>query len=234
VTLKRARTFSGKDGFTLVELLVVIAVIGILAALLLPAVSRASGKARRTTCLSNLKQINLGLRMYADENHDILPNTNAVMSAYKELVKTYVGLEAPSSPNDRLFTCPADRFTVDALQNTSSAGGIHLDPTWDYSSYGFNALNRMTEFLPGVAGRTLGSLPTPTKTILLAEVSAFMGFSWHDPGTPPIVNNARSVISFADGHVAYLPIYWNGNLGKTDWPMFYNPLSGYDYQWSAD
>ena len=222
------------DGFTLIELLVVIAVIAILAALLLPAVSHASGKARRTTCQSNLKQINLGLRMYADENHDTLPNTNAVISSYKELVKTYVGLEAPSSPNDRLFTCPADRFTVDALQNTSSAGGIHLDPTWDYSSYGFNALNRMSEFLPGVAGRTLGSVPTPAKTLLLTEVSAFMGFSWHDPGTPPIVNNARSVISFADGHVAYLPIYWNGYLGKTDWPMFYNPPSGYDYQWSAD
>ncbi len=232
--LKPARAFHGYGGFTLLELLVVVAVIGILAALLLPTVSRASGKARQAACQSNLKQINLGLRMYADENHDTLPNTNAVMSAYKELVKTYVGLEAPSSPNARLFTCPADRFTVDSSQNTSSAGGIHLDPTWDYSSYGFNALNRMTQFLPGVAGRTLESVITPSKTILLAEVSAFMGFSWHGPGAPPIANNARGVVSFVDGHVAYLPIYWDGYLGKTDWPMFYDPPSGYDYKWSAD
>jgi prepilin-type N-terminal cleavage/methylation domain-containing protein len=66
------RNFQATNGFTLIELLVVIAFIAILTALLLPVISNA--KAKRTTCLNNLKQISLGVGMYADDNRDTLPD----------------------------------------------------------------------------------------------------------------------------------------------------------------
>ncbi len=97
-----------KRGFTLIELLVVIAIIAILAAILFPVFARAREKARQTSCLSNQKQIALGLLMYASDYDEALPGFyyKAVDDANWPLFM-WVDAARPYVKNDDIFRCPS-------------------------------------------------------------------------------------------------------------------------------
>lgn len=240
----------------------VIAIIAILAALLLPAVTSVKGKAKRTTCSNHLRQINLGLRMYTDDFSDFSPNTPATNPApslenfvaftgYKKLMKHNVGLKGPSSPQDKIFACPADTFYFNGTLSGPAyvARGFHEESFTDYSSYAFNAGTTnpvLGAFSPGLAGRKLTSVKNPTRTILVTEIPALFPSSWHNPKRPPsspenmAFNDAQNMVSFVDGHVRYLKIHWRTNRiesGGISYVMNaadYDPPAGYDYQWSGD
>ncbi|MCS7338639.1 MAG: type II secretion system GspH family protein [Verrucomicrobiae bacterium] len=121
-----------KCAFTLIELLVVIAIISILAALLLPVLTAAKDRAVRTTCTSNLKQMALAMRMYADDNSDYFawPNWDGQGSTEPGWLYTRTAGQVPWTnmaqfrdppdapwrtglwfkyvPNNKTFLCPVD------------------------------------------------------------------------------------------------------------------------------
>lgn len=134
-----------KNGFTLIELLVVIAIIAILAAILFPVFAKAREKARQTSCLSNVKQIMLGVLQYAQDYDEVLPlGYSGPLGGLPQNWNHTDGRISPYLKNSQIWVCP------------SMSG---LTTTWFYGMHS-NWFNNVT---------ALGTVPNPAGALYMTE-----------------------------------------------------------------
>ncbi|MDR3707518.1 MAG: DUF1559 domain-containing protein [Capsulimonadaceae bacterium] len=182
------------SAFTLIELLVVIAIIAILSAVLFPVFQSARAKARQTACLSNQKQLGLGLMQYIQDFDETYPSGNdlACGTATPPAANAYCGTSSvhftspmpgagwagplfPYVKSRGPFTCPDDEKTVDNLPSWANSGGNHLQAI----SYAMNS---------NIPALTQSKVTSAAKTVVFFEVSLMMadpaqvGYAdWYSP-----------------------------------------------------
>jgi prepilin-type N-terminal cleavage/methylation domain-containing protein/prepilin-type processing-associated H-X9-DG protein len=213
----RGQTFI--RAFTLIELLVVIAIIAILAAMLLPALAKAKERAKRASCMNNLKQVGLACHMYANDNQDKLPVYSYAYFPWDMDSVVATNLISEGTTRD-VFFCPSYQdFNQTNIWNYSTTAKI-IGYYLAFSGPSFTGLNqtndnvRLTPTAPvSPSDRELGS----DATISVGSVAATANFSTvpvtasiagKKSVTSPHMNGARPAggnILFLDGHVGWRP-----------------------------
>jgi prepilin-type N-terminal cleavage/methylation domain-containing protein len=223
-----SRLTEQRRGFTLVELLTVIATIALLAALLFPILSKAKIKAQRTTCLSNLRQLGFAWAIYRDDNSDYVaesyPGTaddnaevwvrgnmrNANEAGDKDLIRQ--GKLYPYNQSVGIYHCPADPGVC--------ISGKVVPTVRSYSMNSFMGARNRPDPIPSTAVDYVrfyakySEIPHPEQMWVLLEedersindgffVTDPLGQIWFDwPAISAARHNYSYVLNFADGHSA--------------------------------
>jgi len=143
----RACPVAGRLGFTLVELLAVIAVVAVLAGLLLPALARAKDKANSAACLSNLRQLTLGYRARFDDDRGQLGGATSGDWFAAQFGQTNEGWICPNAPLRSL------RVNVSQVSELGFLGALFGTVN---SAWGFNTPNIIVPFVDSSTTRWVG------------------------------------------------------------------------------
>ena len=168
--------------FTLIELLTVIAIIAILAAILFPVYNKLKAKGYQSVCFSNMRQIAIACTLYAGDNKDFAPGSAIDWwneQCYKR--SNWCREIAPYVKSDELFKCPATKKAAlwqGWVNISGGAAGPPGEARW-WTSFGYNCYlgnfdangNIITDPNWRVVRRKLSTLRYPTQLIMLADCS---------------------------------------------------------------
>ncbi len=204
-----------RRGFTLIELLVVIAIIAILAAILFPVFARAREKARQTSCLSNIKQLNLGFQMYAQDYDELFPSAWYVWNNQDGWV--WADCIYPYIKNYGVYRCPS-RKTLNPVWTTApTLRGVIPSMNRYALAYASNTNYWGGSNGAGVAcnhpmGRELARIEKPAETVLLHDyyghfesAAQFTIHTYLSSGHQDVYRHNDGVnVAFVDGHAKWL------------------------------
>ena len=193
-----------RSAFTLIELLVVIAIIAILAAILFPVFARARENARRSSCMSNLKQIGLGMVQYTQDYDEKFVTQNLVTGTPANYLFFGNQLQ-PYLKSTQIFVCPSASGSEYSLLAPGGNASDAQDHTWTAPAGSGIPLSPMkgTYGLSfTVDGSALATISAPSRTPMFMDAKDVSA-----TGGPEVLNARRHFngvnYCYVDGHVKF-------------------------------